>query len=256
MIASILHLLKIHRKMILGNTSIVIEDMFGKGPETLDAIYVILGLLADHGFGVIDCEMFAQSFQRIVTAEGVGVVDRAFPRFLSNDRHEFLLGHMLHNPRVDLSIPLQKAKNDVFALSAASALSLAPAAKIALIHFHLSGESLAFKLGNVVDGFAKFLVHTRDSLVVGAKIRGKTVRWLLLIEALHNRNLHANALQRLLFSARFVAASHIPTRGLRNLKRSAENTLFASQKVGRATKNVLSSCNHKGILTPRGYETP
>ena len=256
MVESVLHLLKVHRKMILGNTTIIVQDMFGKTPKTLNAVDMILGLLADHRFQVIHREMFAQPLQGVVAPEGVRVVDGTLSGFLPDDRHEFFLGHMLHHAGIDLSIALQKAKNDVFARSPSSALSFASAAKVALVHLHFARESLALKFGDVIDGFTKLLIHTRDGLVVGAQISRETIRRLLLIEALHDGNFHADALQGFLFSTGFVATPYISASGLRYLKRTAENTLFAPQKVGRAPKNILSSIYHKDIVAPYGYETP
>jgi len=117
MIESVLHLFKIHGKMIFGNTSIVVQNMFGKTPKPLDTVNMILGLLVDQCFRVIHGVMFTQAFQGVVASEGIGIVDGTFSGFPSNDRHQFFFGDMLHNPRVDLSIALQKAKNNVFTLS-------------------------------------------------------------------------------------------------------------------------------------------
>ena len=49
MIEPILHLLKIHRKMILGNTPIIVQDMLRKTPKAFNAVTVILGSFIDQG---------------------------------------------------------------------------------------------------------------------------------------------------------------------------------------------------------------
>ena len=36
-VESVLHFFKIHRKMIFGNPPVVVQDMLGKTPETLNA---------------------------------------------------------------------------------------------------------------------------------------------------------------------------------------------------------------------------
>jgi hypothetical protein len=79
---------------------------------------------------------------------------------------------------------------------------------------------------------------------------------LLLIEPLHDGNLHSDALQRLLFSTAHVPTPDISPTRLRDLERTAKNALLSPQKVGRATKNILSSLCHMDILLPYGYETP
>jgi len=255
MIESILHLFKIHGKMILGNPPIIVQDMFGKRPESFNAIDVVFSFLVDHVFGMIDGVMFAQSLEGVVASKGVRVVDRALPGFLSDHRHQLLLGDMLHHARVDLTIALQKAKYDIFTLGSPSTHTLASAAKIALVHLNLSIQFATLKLGYMVDRFSKFLVDTGNRLIIGAKIVRETIGRLLLIESLHDSNFGTQTFQRLLLSARLVATANVSTLRSINLKRTAENTLLSSQKVGHATENVLSSLCHMDILVPYGYET-
>jgi hypothetical protein len=99
------------------------------------------------------------------------------------------------------------------------------------------------------------LVHSRDCLVVEAKIVRETISRLLLVEALDDGDFRAYPLQGLLSSTGLIMAPHVPARRLRDLERTAKNTLFTPQKVGRAPENVLFCCNHKDMLAPRGYET-
>ncbi len=255
MIESVLHLFKIHRKVIFGNASIVVQDMLRKTPKTFNAVDVILTSVGKC-FAVVQAVVFTEAVQRVVASEGVRVVDRPFSRFLSDNCHEFLFGYMLHNSRVHLAVALQKAKYNVFTGCTSSALTLASATKVALVHLNLTIQLTSLKLGNVVQRFSESLIHTRNRLVVGAKIMRETIRRLLLVKSLHDGNLHSDTLQGLLFSTARVPTPDISPTRLRNLERTAKNTLLSPQKVGRATENVLSSLCHMDILLPYGYETP
>ena len=254
-IKSILHFLKIHRKVIFGNSPVIVQDMLGKRPESLDAVNMILGAPIHQRFTVTDRMMLAQSLQGIVAAEGVSIVYCALPGLLPDDCHQFFLGDMLHNLRVDLAIAFQKAKNDIFALSSSAAHALASAAKVALIHFNLAIELAAVQLGNMVDGLAQALVQAGDRLIIHAKVMSQTIGWLLLVESLDDGDLSAYFSQRLLFSTAFVSASDISSRCFGYLKRTTKYALSTLQKVGRTTENILSPLYHMMILTPHGYET-
>ena len=129
------------------------------------------------------------------------------------------------------------------------------AAEVALVHLNLTVQLTAFKFRHMIDRFAELLVDTGDRLIIQSKIMRETVRWLMLVESLHNGDLRTNPFHRLLFSISFVPAPDVSATGPGNLERTAENTLSTLQKVGRTTENVLSSLYHMGILTPHGYET-
>ena len=255
MVEPVLDLFKIHRKMIFGNPAIIVQNMLRKTPKTLDTVDVVLRASVNQRFTMVERVMLAQAFQRVVAFEGVGVVYRAFPGFLPDDGHELLFGHMLHHARVDLAVALQQAEYNAFSGGASSALALAFAAKVAFIHFHFAVQFAALKFGHVIDRFAQALIDARDGLVVKAKVMREAIRRLLLIEALDDGYLRPYPFQGFLFPAGLVAAPHVSSGGFHHLERPAENTLFTPQKVGRAPENVLLSCNHKDILTPRGYET-
>ena len=255
MVESVFHFLKIHRKMIFGNSPVIVQNVFSKTPKTLNAVNMILRLLIDQRFRVIQGMMLSQALQRVVASEGIGVVNRTLPRFLSDNRHKLIGRHMLHNPRVYLPIPFQKPKYDVFALGPTSALALASAAEVAFVHFDLAVQSAALKLGYVVDRFTETLIDAGDRLIIKSKIVREAVGRLLLVKSLHDANLGMQTLQRLLFSTGLVPAPDVAALCTINFERTAENALFTSQKVGRATENILFCCNHKGILPPRGYET-
>ena len=255
MVESILHLFKIHRKMIFGNPSIIVQDMFSKTPKTFNTVNVILGALVDQFLGVINRMMFAQTFKRVVASEGVGIVDRTLSSFLSDDSHEFFFGDMLHNPRVYLAIALQEAKYDVFAGCASTALAFPPAAKIALVHLDLTIQFASFKFGNMVNCFSQLLIDAGDRLIIAVEVMRQAVCRLLLVESLHDTDFSPQTFQRFLFSTAFVSAPHVSALRTIDLERTAENTLLSSQKVGRAPENVLSSLCHMDILVPYGYET-
>jgi len=88
--------------------------MLCKTPKTFDTVDMILGATINKGSAVADRVVFAQTLQGVVAPECVRVVDRPLSGFLPNDGHEFLFGHMLHDPRVHLPITLQKAQYNVF----------------------------------------------------------------------------------------------------------------------------------------------
>ncbi len=255
MVEPVFHFLKIHRKVIFGNPPVIVQNMLRKAPESLDAVDMVLGSPINQGLAMADGMVLAQPLERVVASEGIRVVDGTLPGLLPDDGHQLFLGDMLHDSRIHLPITLQQAKYDVLALGPSAAHTLAPAAKVGLIHLYLAIELAALKLSYVVDNLAQSLVEAGDRLVVYAKIVRQTVRRLLLVEPLDDRDLGSDLSQGLLFSALLVTTSDVVARSLRYLKRTAENALSTLQKVGRTTENVLSSLSHMGILTPDGYET-
>ena len=88
MIVPILHLLKIHREMILGNPAVVVQDMLGIAPESLNAVDVV-AVLVGEGFGVVEPVMLAEALEGIVAPKGIRVVDRSFPCTTLDMPHEF-----------------------------------------------------------------------------------------------------------------------------------------------------------------------
>ena len=241
--------------MIFGNSPIVVQNMFSKTPKSFNAIDMIFAAVGER-FAVVQAVMCAQPFQGIVAPKRVRVVNRALPRFLPDNRHKLLFRYMLHHFRIYLAVALQKAKNNVFASCAPTALAFASAAEVALVHLHFAVQFSSFKLGNMVDRFSEFLIDTRNRLVVGTEVMREAVRRLLLIEPLHDRNFRSDALQGFLFSTVLVPTPEVSPTRLRNLERTAKHALLSPQKVGRATENVLSSLCHMDILVPYGYETP
>ena len=57
--------------MVLGHTTVVIQDMLGITPETLDAVDVVLGAFIHQGTVVTDRMMLPVTLERLVAAEGM-----------------------------------------------------------------------------------------------------------------------------------------------------------------------------------------
>ena len=255
MIKPVLHFFKIHGKVVFGNPSVVVQDMLGKTPESLNAVDVILGTPIDQNLTVVNGVVLAQTLERIIAPEGVGVVDRPFPSLLPDDSHQFFFGDMFHYSRINLAIALQKAKNNVFTTCTPTTLALASATEITLVHLYFTIELATFKFCYMVDSFTQALIEAGNGLIIKPQIMRQAISRLLLIETLNDGNLGTNLLQGLLFSTGLVSASHIPSGSFYHLERTAENTLLTPQKVGHAPENVLSSLCHMDILVPYGYET-
>ena len=255
MIESVFHLFKIHRKVVFGNTAIVVQNMFRKAPKSFNAVNVVFRLSIDHGFRMIHAVVLPEAFEGVVAPERVSVVDRTLPRFLPDNRHQLVFAYMLNDSRIHSSIAFQKAKNDAFASRATSPFSLASAAKVCLVKFYLASQLFSFKFRNMIDRLTESVVHSTHCLIVEIKITRETVRRLLFIEASNDRNFFLQLLQRFLFSTGTVTTPNVSSFCSAYFERTAKHTLPSSQKVGRTTENVISSCNHKDILASFGYES-
>ena len=240
--------------MILGNPSVVVQDMLRKTPKSLYAVDVIQAAIGKR-FAVVEPMVLSQTLQRVVAPERVRVVDRSLSGMRSDVGHQLIGRDSFHNLRIDPSIAFQKAEYNAFPGSSPSALPLAPAAKVGLVNLNFSFEFARLKLGHMVDGLAHALVDAGNRLVIQAKVSCHAIRGLLLVEAGKDGDLFTKLFQGFLFSTGRVAAAHIATPRPIHLKRAAEYTLPASQKVGRTVENVVSSSNHRGILALDGYET-
>src|SRR3989344_2716626 len=249
----VLDLFKIHRKMIFGNPPIIVKNMLRKTPESLNAVNVVFRLLVDHAFRVIDGKMLPQPLQGVVAFERIGVVDRALSRFLPDDRHKVIRRDPLDYPRIYPPVTLQKAENDAFTLGSSSALPFPSASEVRLVHLNVTRKFRSLKFCGMIQCKAKFLVDASYRLIVRAQIICQAICRLLLVESGDDADLRTDHLQALLLAAQ--SAFDVPSGGSIHPERTAPNALFSPQKVGRAPENVLSSCNHKGILPPRGYET-
>jgi len=254
MVETILHLFKIHREVVFGNSPIIVQDMLRVTPKSFNAVDMILAAVGK-GLSMIQTVVLAQPFKGVVASEGVGVVHRALPGMLLDVRHKLLGRYPLHNLGVYLAVAFQKAQNNAFPSRTSSPLTLAPAAKIGVVNLNLTLKLAGFKLRDMVDRLAQVLVDTGNRLVINSEVGSHAIRRLLLVKSRDHSNLSAQPLERFLFSTRLVSAAHVSAPRPGNLERTTEHALSASQKVGRTGENVLLSSNHKGILAPRGYET-
>src|SRR3989344_3164648 len=253
MIKPIFHLFKIHGKMVFGNTPVIVQNMLSVTPKSFNAVNVVLAAV-DQGLSVVQPVMLAPALEGVVAAESVRVVDRPFSGALPDMGHKFIGGHLFHHLGVYPAVPLQKAQNNAFPGSASAASALPAAAEIALIYLNLALQFARFQLRHMVDRFAQPLIDAGHHLIIQGQVAGDAIGRLLLVEAGDNADLFAQPLQRLLFSTAPASAFHITTPSPVDFKRTAENTLSTPQKVGRTVENALLTSNHKGILTPCGYE--
>ncbi|GJL57721.1 MAG: hypothetical protein NPIRA03_05780 [Nitrospirales bacterium] len=74
------------------------------------------------------------------------------------------------------------------------------------------------------------------------------------IEALQDRDLLTEATETVALATE-LAIHRAPTR-MQDFERSANNTLATTQKIGRTTKNRVSSSSHAPFLAHVDYETP
>jgi len=106
----------------------------------------------------------------------------------------------------------------------------------------------------MVQGFSHSLVHTGNHFDVDLQIPTQPISWLEQIEALQDRNLSTETTETFAFATEL--AFHIASTRAEDLKGPTKNTLATSQKVGRTTKNRVSSSNHAPFVAHTGYETP
>ena len=240
--------------MVPRNTSVVVQNMFSITPKPLNAINVVLGSLIDKFLGVIDHQMLTKALQRLITAKGIRIVNRALAGVVLNMGQKGLRRDRLHDLGIDPAIALQQAKDDAFASRTSASLTLPNAPKVRLIHLNLTRELGAFEFCRMKEHHPQSLVHPSDGLGIQAQITGQAVRWLLLIKTLQDGNLTAQLSKAFLLAAEH--AFNIATRGFNRLKRTTKNTLATIQKVGRTTKNRMSPNNHQYLQGYNGYETP
>ena len=243
---------KIHRKMIFGNPSIIVQNMLRIAPKTLNAVDMIAGAFVHHVFAVGNGMVFAQPFERAIAPEGVGIIHRPLARFLSDNCHKIIRAYSLYHSRIYLPITLQKPKYNAFTSRSSSSLTLASPAKVRLVHLYSALQCSTFQFGYMIQSFAKVLIDAGYGLIIKGKIVREAVSWLLRIKALDDLNLAAQLFQSFVFAA---AAFHIPPTRPVYFERTAENALSSSHKVGRTTENTLSTCNHKGIVALHGCDS-
>ena len=254
MIKAVFDFLQIHREVILRNTPVVVENVLSIAPEALDAVDVIFGAFVDEGFMVTDRMVFAESLERPIPAEGIGVVNRSLLGAGFDVAHELLSRHGFDHLGIDPAFALQQTENDTFPGSTTTTLAFAPATEIRLIQFDLTFESTPFQLTQVKQSLAQSLVDTSDDFDIQPQIDCKSVGRLKLVEPLQNRDLPTQPGQALGLAA--AAAFDVTARRAQHLERATENALATPQKVGRTTKMTAFPNNHRYLPYTFGYETP
>ena len=254
MIVTEFHFFKIHRKMIFGNSAVIVQNMFRITPKSFNAINMILAVVGKR-FAVVQSVVFAQTLQGVVAAESIGVVHRPLSRVGLDMGHQFVGRDLLHYFSVDPSIALQKAKNNAFSRRSAATLALSPAAKVGLVNLYLAFQLARLQFSDMIDRFAQMLIHAGHRLIIYAEIGSHAVGRLLLVEAGQDGNLAPQMFQRFLFSTGLFSTAHISTLRFTDSKRTAKNTLSTSQKVGRTIENVLFLHNQAILYHRLGYET-
>src|SRR3989338_11204105 len=225
--------------------------MLRKTPKPFNAVDMVLALVRK-GLGVIQAMVLTPAFEGVVASEGVGVIDRALAGVLSDVSHEFIRRDPLHDLGVNPAVSFQQAQHHALTLSLPAPLAFAPTSEVGVVNFNLAFKFAPFQLCHVVNGFSQALVDAGNGLIMQTQIRSQAIRRLLLVEAGHDGNLPAQLPQGLLSLAR--TALHVATFGFVNFKRTTENALSTSQKVGRTLENILFASNHMGILTIDSYE--
>lgn len=253
-IVTILHFFKIHRKMIFGNSSVIVQNMLRKTPKSFNAVDMVLAAIREC-FAVVQAVMFAPALQRVVATERISVVDRSFSGVLSDMTHQLIGSHSLHHLGIHPSIALQKPKYNAFSGRSSSALAFPPAAEVGLVNLDLAFQFTGLKFRYMIDRLSQTLIDAGNRLIVQAEVACYAIGGLLLVEPGKDGDLLAKLFQGLLFSTSLVATPHIATQGSVYLERAAKNALSTPQKVGRTVENVLLSSNHKGILALDGYES-
>ena len=63
-LVTVFHFLKIHRKVLFGNTTVMVPDMSGIAPKSLAPVDMMLAFVGK-GFAVVQLVILAQPFQRV-----------------------------------------------------------------------------------------------------------------------------------------------------------------------------------------------
>lgn len=233
----------------------MIQNMLGVTPKSFDAINMVFDSAPAHEtFGMDDRMMVSIAFPGLNAPKGIRVIDRAFPLLGLDMPHEFFGTDRLHDFGVHAVFSLQEPKHDTFASGGSATFLLPSSPKVGLIQFDLPFEFAPFHLGQMVQGFSHSLVHPCHHFDVHFQILTQPIGRLKQIEALQDHDLPTQMNQAFALVAEL--AFHIAPTGVQDLERSTKNALPATQKVGRTTKNRVSSCNHAPFLAHIGYETP
>ncbi|MEO8324694.1 MAG: hypothetical protein ABI618_02520 [Nitrospirota bacterium] len=210
--------------------------MLGVTPKSFDAINMVFDSAPAHEtFGMDDRMMFPIGSQGLNAPNGIPVIDRAFPLLGLDMPHEFFGTDRLHDFGIHAVFLLQQPKHDIFASGASAPFPLPLSHKVGLIQFDLPFEFAPFQLGQMVLDFSHSMVDPCHHFDVHSQISTQPTQAFALVAELE---------------------FHIAPTGVQDFERSTKNALPATQKVGRTTKNRVSSSKHESFLAHIGYETP
>ena len=134
-------LLEVEVEVLPGDAVVAAQMALGLVPEVLDAVDVVAAV--GEPLPVIDASVpKLRDIKDIVGGEAVCVDDRIGLDGPAHDRHEGSACCIGNDQRVDLAAPLQQTEDGYLAACAATALALASASEIALIHLDLTREPL------------------------------------------------------------------------------------------------------------------
>src|SRR5215210_5299625 len=104
---------------------------------------------------MIDLMMLAISFQRLITAKAIGVIDTAFPGLLFDVLHQDRCAHSFNDASVNKPFSLKKPENKALSGSAASTLAFTMSAEVSLIEFDLATKTPGLQLRRVIQTFSQ-----------------------------------------------------------------------------------------------------
>ena len=133
-------------------------------------------------------------------------------------------------------------------------MAFALASERGLIEFALPLQFARFQFGDMIQRFPYAVIDAGHDFDSQAQILAQPLGGLPLREAWQDADLPAQSPEALAFPT--APTLHIAAARVQHLKGAAENALAPAQKVGRTTKNRVSSCNHAPFLSHIGYETP
>ncbi len=133
MVKPILDFFQVHREMILRDSPIVIKNMFGKTPKAFNAVDVIPCATINERLGVIDLMMLAISFQRLIAAKAISVINRTFSGLGADVLHQLRCADRLDDFGVNTPFALKQPENEALTGSTAPSLSFAATTEVSFI---------------------------------------------------------------------------------------------------------------------------
>ncbi len=165
-----LHFFQVERELFLGDAVEFDQSLLGVTPETLNAVYIDLAVGKE--LFVIDIDMtITVKHERVVTRKFVGVDDAATPHRLDREVQESAGLDVIDCLDLDDPVTLQYAENRDFTGGPTTALALASAPEVALVHLDHSAEEFG-AVGGVGNDGGTYHVD-------GLEDRRVTESWLL-----------------------------------------------------------------------------